>query len=126
MWLVHQWLSTRRSMWASSEAPQTARDAAALLDGPAVHAAPAERPDLVVLLLRVVGAGPADTAIRECLARRYFDDRWRGIASVLSLAGILAADVRRLPSVIADHVGTRRAAVGVGPRRSGGYALAPG
>ena len=39
------------------------------------------------------------------LSLPYVSDRWRLVAAVLWLAGIMAADLRRLPPVVADLVG---------------------
>ncbi|WP_424530871.1 HD domain-containing protein [Sphaerisporangium viridialbum] len=107
MWLVHQWLAARLTVWRSAAADRAYERGARLLDGSTLPAAQGELPKLVGALVRAVGADPVDQQLVEHLQRVYMDDRWRGLAAVLWVAGILAADPRRMPPVIADHVGTR-------------------
>lgn len=107
MWLVHQWLADRLSIWRSPAAQHAYDRGARLLDGCALPAAPRELPRLMEVLVRGVGADPVDHQLTEQLQRVYVDDRWRGLAALLWVAGILAADPRRMPPVIADHIGTR-------------------
>ncbi|QXJ22964.1 caspase family protein [Actinomadura graeca] len=107
MWLVHQWLATRQSVWQSAAADDCHRGGARLLSGHARGMAPGELPKLVEVLLRAVGAGPADSLVLDGLSAPYMDDRWRSVAALLWLGGILAADLRRMPPVLADHIGTR-------------------
>lgn len=107
MWLVHQWLAGRQSVWHSPAAAECCQQGARLLDGHVVGMTAREMPKLVETLLRTVGAGPADPLVVERLGAAYLNDRWRAIAAVLWLGGILAADLRRMPAVIADHIGTR-------------------
>ncbi|MGW0058615.1 HD domain-containing protein [Streptosporangium sandarakinum] len=107
MWLVHQWLATRLAVWRSPAAQDAYARGARLLDGDAISVAPSELPKLVEALVRAAGADPVDHQLSAHLRRDYVDDRWRGLAVLLWLAGILAADPRRMPPVIADHIGTR-------------------
>ncbi|MFC0038821.1 caspase family protein [Actinomadura rayongensis] len=107
MWLVHEWLSTRLSVWQSPAAAECYRRGALLLDGDARGLSAAEVPKLVEALVRAVGARPADRLVLDRLNAAYLDDRRRSLAAVLWLGGILAADLRRMPPVIADHIGTR-------------------
>lgn len=107
MWLVHQWLATRQSVWRDSAAHGCYQDGARLLERDARGLAPGEIPRLMETLLRAVGAHPADSIVLDNLSAPYVDDRWRALASLLWLGGILAADLRRMPSVLADHIGTR-------------------
>ncbi|MEU9834329.1 caspase family protein [Streptosporangium sp. NPDC048047] len=107
MWLVHQWLATRLAVWRSPAAQDAYERGARLLDGDAISVAQSELPKLVEALVRAAGADPVDQQLGSHLQRDYVDDRWRGLAALLWLAGILAADPRRMPPVIADHIGTR-------------------
>ncbi|MFG1754072.1 HD domain-containing protein [Streptosporangium sandarakinum] len=107
MWLVHQWLATRLAVWRSPAAQDAYARGARLLDGDAISVAQSELPKLVEGLVRAAGADPVDHQLSAHLRRDYVDDRWRGLAALLWLAGILAADPRRMPPVIADHIGTR-------------------
>ncbi|WP_147339730.1 HD domain-containing protein [Actinomadura spongiicola] len=107
MWLVHQWLATRQSVWRDSAAHACYRDGARLLEREAWGLAGGEIPNLMETLLRAVGAHPADSIVLDGLSAPYVDDRWRVLASLLWLGGILAADLRRMPPVLADHIGTR-------------------
>ncbi|MFG2091901.1 caspase family protein [Spirillospora sp. NPDC048824] len=107
MWLVHQWLATRQSVWRDSAARACYQDGTRLLERDVPGMARGEIPKLMETLLRAVGAHPADSLVLDGLAAPYVDDRWRALASLLWLGGILAADLRRMPSVLADHIGTR-------------------
>ncbi|WP_344904711.1 HD domain-containing protein [Actinomadura meridiana] len=107
MWLVHQWLAARQSVWLNSAARARYQDGARLLEPDARGMARGEILKLVETLLRAVGAHPADSLVLDGLSAPYVDDRWRALASLLWLGGILAADLRRMPPVLADHIGTR-------------------
>ncbi|MFP3962760.1 caspase family protein [Actinomadura fulvescens] len=107
MWLVHQWLATRQSLWHGAAAADCYQRGARLLDGHATGLTARELPKLTEALLRAVGARPGDPIVVERLGAAYVDDRWRALAAVLWLGGIMAADLRRMPPVIADHIGTR-------------------
>ncbi|MBN6055206.1 caspase family protein, partial [Nonomuraea sp. RK-328] len=102
MWLVHQWLATGSALWRGPAAETACAEGVRLLGGVPMPAR--ERLGLVETLVRAVGADPAEPLPGD---RPYLDGRWRALAWALRLAGLLAADVRRMPSVIADHVGTR-------------------
>ncbi|NUW34033.1 caspase family protein [Nonomuraea sp. SMC257] len=102
MWLVHQWLAGGSALWRGPAARAACAEGVRLLGG--VPMPEQERHGLVETLVRAVGAGPAEPVPGD---RPYLDGRWRALAWALRLAGLLAADVRRMPSVIADHVGTR-------------------
>ncbi|OLT12465.1 hypothetical protein BJF79_22280 [Actinomadura sp. CNU-125] len=107
MWLVHQWLTTRQSVWQSALARDCYRRGARLLGGAAMGMTAGETEKLMEALLRAVGARPADSVVMERLNADHLDGRWRALAGVLWLSGTIAADLRRMPAVIADHIGTR-------------------
>ncbi|GLX93227.1 hypothetical protein Hesp01_11770 [Herbidospora sp. NBRC 101105] len=107
MWLVHQWLGARPAIWRSPAAENAYRRGAGLLEHCDVSASSGELPNLMEALIRAVGADPVDHQLADLLRHVYVDDRSRGFASHLWVAGILAADPRRMPTVIADHIGTR-------------------
>jgi hypothetical protein len=67
MWLVHQWLAGRQSVWQGAAAADCCRQGARLLDGCAAGVTTREMPRLVEVLLRAVGAGPADPLVVERL-----------------------------------------------------------
>ncbi|TDD50023.1 hypothetical protein E1286_12870 [Nonomuraea terrae] len=102
MWLVHQWLAVGSALWRGEDAKQLYAATASALD--VTPKAPrGERAGLVEALVLAVGSDLADHDLAE---RAYLDGRWRVLTRVLGVAGTLAVDVRRLPSVIADHLGT--------------------
>ena len=61
---------------------------------------------LVGALLLAIGAEPTDERLLGRLTATYVSDRWQLVAAILWLAGIMAADLRRLPPVVPDLVGT--------------------
>ncbi|HEY8479834.1 MAG TPA: hypothetical protein VIL71_08395 [Spirillospora sp.] len=107
LWPVHQWLTTRQSMWRDSAARACYQDGARFLERDARGLAHGEILKLMETLLRAVGAHPTDSIVLDGLSAPYVDDRWRALASLLWIGGILAADPRRMPPVLADHVETR-------------------
>jgi hypothetical protein len=107
MWLVHQWLTTWVLLWETPAAAAVYTLAAPLVEGHLGNASPGdEQHSLVRALLLAVEADPADERLIRLLGKRFIDDRWRGMAAVLWLAGIMAGDPRRLPAVVPDLVGT--------------------
>jgi HAMP domain-containing protein len=107
MWLVHQWLAGRARLWDEAGALSVYALSRDLIEGYQGTADADEVPKLVQTLLLAIGAAPVDERLLGRLDTSYVDDRWRGVAAVLWLAGIMAADLRRLPPVVADLVGTR-------------------
>ncbi|GAA0951699.1 HD domain-containing protein [Actinocorallia libanotica] len=107
MWLVHQWLGARRSLWRKPAAREAYRWGAGLFADCAGSAGQAEVCHLAEALIRAVGAEPIDESLLSWLAHDYVDDRWRGYAAVLWLAGLMAADTRRGKPVLADLLGTQ-------------------
>jgi hypothetical protein len=107
MWLVHQWLASRVNLWDSPAAIDACQLGCQLVQDCKGDVAVAEEPMLVQALLLAIGAQPVDNRLVDKLSGVYVDDRWRGFAAVLWLAGIMAADLRRMPTVIPDLIGTR-------------------
>jgi hypothetical protein len=105
VWLVHQWLNGRARLWVEPEARKICQRGQWLI-GDCQGIAAGEVPQLVGALLLAVGADPAEERLLEKLCNKYMDDRWRAIAAILWLGGIMAADLRKLPPVVADLVGT--------------------
>ncbi|QKW00230.1 caspase family protein [Streptomyces sp. NA02536] len=104
MWLVHRWLDGFTGLWRLQSSQTCADRGAGLICGTVADLSRGECRHLVETLIRAVNAGPADARLEERLAA--LPDDWRGKAGALWLAGTLAADPRRAPAVIADHVGT--------------------
>lgn len=106
MWLVHRWLSSRQSVWQSDGARQAYQRGVELLKGHGSLMSQGERLKLIETATRATAAEPADPLLEERLKAAYLPDSWRRHISALWLAGILAADPRRMSSVVADHIGT--------------------
>jgi hypothetical protein len=107
MWLVHQWLASRVNLWDGVAANDAYRLGCRLVEGCTGDVATTEAPMLIQALLLAIGAEPADSHLVSKLRGVYVDDRWRGYAAVLWLAGLMAADLRRVPTVVPDLIGTR-------------------
>ncbi|GAB3154266.1 hypothetical protein GCM10027290_48450 [Micromonospora sonneratiae] len=106
MWLVHRWLSARPRLWDSDAAALVCRRlAAAVASGPASTMTERELCSLLRVLMHSLGADADDRRLIERLGKTDFDPRTRGLAALLWLAGIIAADPRRMPTVVVDHVG---------------------
>jgi Caspase domain len=106
MWLVHQWLAGRGTLWDGPGASEVYTLARPLIEGCLGAADEGEAPRLIKELLQAVGAQPTDEWLLARLTGAHVDDGWRTAAAVLWLAGIMAADPRRLPMVVPDLVGT--------------------
>jgi Caspase domain len=106
MWLVHQWLAGRGTLWDGPGASEVYTLARPLIEGCLGAADEGEAPRLTKALLQAVGAQPTDEWLLTRLTGAHVDDGWRTAAAVLWLAGIMAADPRRLPMVVPDLVGT--------------------
>lgn len=104
-YLVHQWLASRASLW-DGPAAESVKAGANLIGDCAGLVSPDELRSLVTALLTSVGAGPDDQLLLDKLSKDYASERWRWLASVLWLAGILAVDLRRTPTVVPDLFGT--------------------
>jgi len=106
MWLVHQWLGARVQLWDEPGAQEICRLARPLLRGGQGAVSDSEATKLVQAVVLAVGAEPADERLLGRLTAAYMNDRWRFVAAVLWLAGGMAADLRRLPPVVPDLLGT--------------------
>jgi hypothetical protein len=106
MWLVHQWLAGRTRLWDEAGAYEVYALARPLIQDCRGSAGESELPKLLHVLIESVGAQPADERLLARLNGNYADDGWRTVAAVLWLAGLMAADPRRLPPVVPDLVGT--------------------
>ncbi|MEV6482816.1 caspase family protein [Streptomyces sp. NPDC051576] len=104
MWLVHRWVDGFTGLWKLPRSQACADRGAYLIRRTVADLSQGECRHLVETLIRAVAAGPADARLEGRLAA--LPDDWRGKTGVLWLAGTLAADPRRLPAVIADHIGT--------------------
>ena len=107
MWLVHRWLADRVRLWEEPGAADVYRLAQPLIEDCRGSADPEEEvPLLIQALLLAVGAEPADERLLGKLGSEYVAERWRFVAAVLWLAGIMATDLRRLPPAVPDLIGT--------------------
>ena len=106
LWLVHQWLNGRTKLWDEAGAMEVyalGRSVARPDLGPISDA---EALKLVTAVLLAVGAEPADERVLTRLKAAYVSEHWRLVAAVLWLSGTMAADLRRLPPVVPDLLGT--------------------
>ena len=106
MWLVHRWLADRVTLWREAGVTAVCEAAAGMVTDCRDSADTGELPQLVQAMLLAISADPNDARLCNKLSQPYVSDRWRLVAAVLWLAGIMAADLRRLPPVVADLVGT--------------------
>lgn len=111
MWLVHSWILEREELWEGHTVAGWAGDLARSLLAHADQPTSAARCDAL--------SGPLRTIVR-CLTTSLgppadpdaFDGvptdliRPRALGFLLSIAGVLAADPRRMSSAVADHIGT--------------------
>ena len=106
LWLVHQWLSGRSRLWDEPGALEVCRLGCELSRRDCGGISDTEAVKLVAALLLAVSAEPADERLLGRLTATYVSDRWRLVGAVLWLAGIMATDLRQLPPVVPDLVGT--------------------
>lgn len=107
LWLVHQWLGGRAATWEAPAALQAGRRLATVLAGlPGAAVTENEGAAVLRVLTRAVGAGVEDALLLERLRRDDFAPRTRALGALLMVAGVMAADLRRMPTVVVDHVGT--------------------
>lgn len=105
MWLVHRWLAERSSLWDDPTATTLTTRIAAAVDPASADLTQREISAFLCVLMQCVDADAEDPQLVERLATRVFDARTRTLGAALWLAGIMAADPRRMPSVVVDHVG---------------------
>ncbi|MGW5578891.1 wHTH domain-containing protein [Micromonospora chokoriensis] len=106
MWLVHRWLATRSSLWTDAAVVTLI---GRLADGvnKDTGLTSGELCELIRVLMQTVDADASDELLTSQLAKRLFDPRLRTLGAMLWLAGITAADPRRMPSVVVDHIGVQ-------------------
>ncbi|MEH1016353.1 caspase family protein [Micromonospora sp. CPCC 206060] len=112
MWLVHRWVTGRQDLWDSSRTAELCRRLAArLLDEPADGSGPwtTELSGVLAGLVPCLGTAISTLSGDELTGCAVPQFRSPALGGVLSLAGVLAVDVRRLDPVVADHVGIRDA-----------------
>ncbi|MEV4491360.1 caspase family protein [Micromonospora coxensis] len=105
MWLVHRWLAERSSLWSDPAVTGLTERFAAVLIPFGTELTRREIVAFLGVLLRCVDADAGDARLIELLGTRIFDARVRTLGAALWLAGIMAADPRRMPSVVVDHIG---------------------
>jgi hypothetical protein len=106
-WLVHRWLAGRSSLWDDFHMCELMQRLAAAVvgQGGAANITVRELFSQLRVLVRGIDGDPADRRLVEDLHAHIFDRRLRSLAAVLWLAGVIAADPRRMPTVVVDHVG---------------------
>src|SRR5215475_7692204 len=108
MWLVHRWLADRSSLWEDPGVEERCeRLARPLASGSPSGLTARELCSVLPVLMRCVDADPDDQRLVERLRKHDFDARTRALGAALWLAGVMAVDPRRMPSVVVDHVGIR-------------------
>ncbi|MEU4245705.1 caspase family protein [Actinoplanes sp. NPDC026619] len=105
MWLVHRWLAERPSLWSDAAVTGLTARIANVLAPLDTELTSREITTALGVLLHCVDADAGDSHLLEMLGIRIFDTRIRTLGAALWLAGIMAADPRRMPSVIVDHIG---------------------
>jgi caspase domain-containing protein len=105
MWLVHRWLAERSSLWEEPSVAAMAGRVANTLVADDTDLTSGEVTRQLLALVRCIDADASDPRAADCLPGQPFERRMRTLGVALWLAGILAADPRRLPAVVVDHVG---------------------
>lgn len=106
-WMAYQWLLGREDVWCDDTVQEWAATAAGKLLGalgetPSAGAV-AEYADLLLSVAHAVGGVEAVEPFETVPDQRNS----RVLARLASLAGVLAADPRRVPQVVPDHIGVR-------------------
>lgn len=105
MWLVHRWIAGRDSLWDDPAVADLAeRIATAGADADSGLTA-RELHGYLRTLMRCVDGDLDDGTVTVALRGRIRDRRLRTLGGLLWLAGVLAADPRRMPSIVVDHIG---------------------
>ena len=105
MWLVHRWLAERSALWSDPAVTSLTDRFAVALAPFGTELTKRETAAFLGVLLRCIDADAGDARLIELLNTRIFDTRMRTLGAALWLAGILAADPRRMPGVVVDHIG---------------------
>ncbi|WP_081975974.1 caspase family protein [Amycolatopsis sp. MJM2582] len=106
MWLVHQWLAVRPSLSAEPSVDQLCGQLARAATGwGTVSLTENELCSTIHTLIECVDASADDQRLVELVRQRLFDHRMRALAAALWLGGVMAADPRRVSTVVVDHLG---------------------
>ncbi|BCY08267.1 caspase family protein [Actinoplanes sp. L3-i22] len=104
MWLVHRWLGSRPTLAEEDEVNRLIEKI-----GEVVCAGPGptrrELPSQFRVLLHCADGGKTNDALVTELKDVAHSPRFRTLGGLLWLAGVLAVDARRMPSLIVDHIG---------------------
>lgn len=108
MWMVHRWILEREDLWEGQTAQALAIDLArAVLTAAGLPASEARSRELghvslpmIRCLTTALGPENRGSDVRLETVRR------RPLGYLLSVAGVLGADPRRMSGVLADHIGT--------------------
>ncbi|MEU4155138.1 caspase family protein [Actinoplanes sp. NPDC026670] len=104
MWLVHRWLSGRASLARDAEVVERIEEISATASGESGLTGP-ELCSHLGVLLRCADGGLDEETLLADLTAKAFDQRLRTLGALLWLSGVLAADARRMPSIVVDHIG---------------------
>ncbi|MGI5422175.1 HD domain-containing protein [Actinomadura luteofluorescens] len=107
MWLVHRWLVARPRLWEGPAAHQVSQRLANALGaaGCTGRLTAEELAGVARVLMHSVGADADDKRLTERITGSDFTDTTRAVTALLAVAGIMAADTRRMPTVVVDHLG---------------------
>lgn len=106
-WLVHRWLVARPRLWEGAAAHDVSQRLADALRaaGCTGRLTAGELAEVARVLMHSVGADADDRRLTDRITRSDFTDTTRALAALLAIAGIMAADTRRMPTVVVDHLG---------------------
>ncbi|MEU9869427.1 caspase family protein [Actinomadura sp. NPDC048021] len=107
MWLVHRWLVARPRLWEGAAACEVSRRLARALSAAEStgRLTTDELAEVSRTLMHSVGADADDQRLTERIKGTDFTDTTRALAALLAVAGVMAADTRRMPTVVVDHLG---------------------
>jgi hypothetical protein len=107
MWLVHRWLVARPRLWEGPAAREVSQRLANALRaaGCPGRLMSDELAEVARALMHSVGADGDDQRLTERIEGSDFTDTTRSLAALLAVAGVMAADTRRMPTVVVDHLG---------------------
>lgn len=105
MWLVHQWLAGRVALWTDPSVAEFCSRIARAVVGRGTSLTERELCDALPALVQCVDAAVDDQRIVDLVQKKIANQRVRALAALLWLGGILAADPRRVSTVVVDHLG---------------------
>ncbi|GAB3276752.1 hypothetical protein GCM10027456_68000 [Kineosporia babensis] len=106
LWLVHRWLAERPAPAKDATVQALCKDLVTKVSATAPGAVSGHETALMFQVLsQCVDADPTDSPLLEKVRSTAFDSRFRALAGFLVLSGAMAADPRRMPSVVVDHIG---------------------